>query len=187
MRTDHIPGWALAIGSPFVEGVTSWPPNRFEFRIFSGHIMLQICLANLSERERTAFAAGRIYTGLYIRHEFLALLFKIEGVMDWSDQVVNINLVDAADRQPPEHAPDTHLVMSIVLVEATTGIVQGIRAVSFSKHATALLCRTLRLQLETPFDRAQHAQAVEALYRRYPTSRQLVQAATVTERAGSRV
>jgi hypothetical protein len=178
-------GLTLRIGAPFVDGVESWPDNRFEFRVFGGHVMLQLCLAKLRKKDLKAFTEGKIYTGLYIRNEFLALLFKIESLMDWSDQVVNINLVKEEDSQAPQNIPGTHQVMSIILIEATTGIVKAIRVVTFSKHATTLLCRTLQFQLQAPFDPELHAQAVAELYRRYPNSKALVKAATVTERAGS--
>ena len=72
----------------------------------------------------------------------------------------------------------------LVLVEAESGLVKGMRLVTYSKHASALLHRILRQQLESPFDADHHAALVAEVYRQYPHSRLLAKAAVLIEKAG---
>jgi hypothetical protein len=182
---QHPAGWRVVIGELFDPGVTSWPDGRFEYRIFSGHHLLQLNLGDLSARDIAAFRAGAIHLGLFTRADVIFVLFKIAGIMDWSDQAYTIQLVeDEEDRTLPLHIPGTHQVLSIVLVESETGVVQGIRVVTWSKRASALIDRLLRQQLNSPFSRETHAALVAQVYSEYPTSKQLARAALLIERAG---
>lgn len=181
-------GWTLAEGKLFMDGVTSWPEGRFEYRIWGGgNHMLQICFGHLSQKEIDAFQTGQIHLGLAKLNRTLFILFRIDGIMEWSDQAYSIRLVEAAeDRELPPHPPGTHQVLSLVLVEAETGIVRGIRVVTWSSHASAVLDRLLREQLEDPeWSPDRHARLVHEVYAKCPTSKHLVKAALLTERAGS--
>lgn len=181
-------GWTVAVGQPFIPGVTSWPHERFEYRIWGGGShMLQLCYGRLTERDIDRFQHGQAHLGLAKLKGALFLLFRIEGFLDWSDQAYNIRLVEAAeDRELPPHPVGTHQVLSLVLVEAETGIVRGLRVVTWSKHASAVLDRLLREQLEDPaWSPERHAQRVHEIYAKFPRSKDLVRAALLTEKAGS--
>ena len=186
--SDAFPGWRLAIGQPFVDSVSSWPDGRFEFRLFGGHQLLQLCLGNLKERDIEAFQRGHVHLGLCQLQQTLFVLFRVEDLMEWSDQAVHIQLVDdAEDRELPPHIPGAHQVLTMVLVEAETGLIRGMRVVTWSKHASAVLHRILDEQLTAKFDSKEHARRVTEIYRHYRNSKQLVRAALLTERAGSQL
>ena len=176
--------WVLALDQPFMEGIASWPDGRFEYRYFGGHHLLQLCLGKLSERDIAAFVRGQVHVGFYLRQAVLFILFKIENLMDWSDQAFTFHLVAPEDRELLPHTPGTHQGLSLVLVEAESGLVKGMRLVTYSKHASALLHRVLQQQLETPFDADRHAALVAEVYRQYPHSRLLAKAAVLIEKAG---
>jgi hypothetical protein len=178
--------WVLALDRPFMEGVATWPDGRFEYRYFGGHHMLQLCLGKLSERDITAFLQGQVHVGFYLRQAVLFVLFKIEHLMDWSDQAFTLHLVTPEDRELLPHVPGTHQALSLVLVEAESGLVKGMRLVTYSKHASALVHRILRQQLASPFDADHHAALVAEVYRQYPHSRLLAKAAILIEKAGGR-
>jgi hypothetical protein len=144
--------WVLALDRPFMEGVATWPDGRFEYRYFGGHHLLQLCLGKLSERDITAFLRGQVHVGFYLRQAVLFILFKIEHLMDWSDQAFTLHLVTPEDRELLPHVTGAHQALSLVLVEAESGLVKGMRLVTYSKHASALLHRILQQQLESPFD-----------------------------------
>jgi hypothetical protein len=114
----------------------------------------------------------------------LFILFKIEQLMDWSDQAFTLHLVTPEDRELLPHVPGAHQALSLVLVEAESGLVKGMRLVTYSKHASALLHRILQQQLESPFDADHHAALVAEVYRQYPHSRLLAKAAILIEKAG---
>lgn len=186
----HVPenhGWRLAVGQPFIEGVTSWPADRFEYRIWGGgNHMLQLCYGRLTERSIEAFKHGQVHVGIAKLDSTLFFLFRIEGFIDWSDQAYSLRLVEHdEDRQLPDHVAGTHQVLSLVLVESETGIVRGMRVVTWSKHASAVLHRLLSEQLsDETWTPELHAARVRAVYARYPKSKELVRAALLTERAG---
>ena len=117
--------WKLTLGQPYWEGVASWPDGRFEYRYFGGHHMLQLCLGKLSERDIAAFVRGQVHVGFYLRQAVLFILFKIENLMDWSDQAFTLHLVAPEDRELLPHIPGTHQGLSLVLVEAESGLVKG--------------------------------------------------------------
>jgi hypothetical protein len=100
--------WVLALDRPFMEGVATWPDGRFEYRYFGGHHMLQLCLGKLSERDIAAFVQGQVHVGFYLRQAVLFILFKIEHLMDWSDQAFTLHLVAPEDRELLPHIPGTH-------------------------------------------------------------------------------
>src|SRR5574340_447626 len=119
--SDGFPGWRLAIGQPFVDSVSSWPDGRFEFRLFGGHQLLQLCLGKLKERDIEVFQHGQVHLGLSLIQQTLFILFRIEGLMEWSDQAVHRHLVQDAEylRRPP-HIPGSHQVLTVVLVERSS-------------------------------------------------------------------
>jgi hypothetical protein len=180
-------GWRLAVGEPFSPEVTEWP-ERFEYRYFQGNHLLQICAANLTACDIERFSSGQVHVGLFLSKNVIFFLFKIAGLYDWSDQAFSLQLIDAVeDRELPPAIPNTHQVLSVVLVEATTGLVKAMRVVTYSKHATAVLHRALQRQLDEPFDKAEHAEIIADVYTRYPESKQLAKAAIFLEKAGSQL
>ncbi|KAI5912013.1 hypothetical protein PA01_00290 [Azoarcus sp. PA01] len=183
--TDDNQNWQLIVGQPFIPGVTRWLGNRFEYRIFCGTHLLQICLANLAARDIKAFHPGSVPLGLCQLNHTLFVLFRVAGILDWSDQAYFHRLVtDPEDRELPPHMPGTYQALSLVLVKSETGLVRGLRVVSWSGHASAVFDRLLREQLEGPFDPAEHARRVQEVYARCRTSEDLMRTALLTERAG---
>ena len=178
--------WKLTPGQPYWEGIASWPDGRFEYRYFGRHHLLQLCLAKLSERDIAAFSEGQVHVGFYVRQAVLFILFKIENLMDWSDQTFALHLVAPEDRELLPHLPSAYQALSLVLVEGESGLVKDMRLVTYSKHASALLHRILQQQLESPFDTDRHAALVAEVYRQYPHSRLLAKASVLIEKAGGR-
>lgn len=180
--------WTLVLGQPFIEGVDSWPDGRFEYRVLPGGAhMLQICLGKLKPHHEQAFLDGAVHLGLAKVNNTLFLLFRIEGLMDWSDQAFHIQLQHPDDRELPPYAPNTHQILSLVLVESETGLVRGMRVVTWSRPTSAVLHRMLNEQLQEAFDADEHARRVHEVYSRYKTSKDLVKAAIMTEKAGSQL
>src|SRR5574337_1835240 len=78
--SDGFPGWRLAIGQPFVDSVSSWQDGRFEFRLFGGYQLLQLCLGTLKEHDIEAFQRGQVHLGLCQLQQTLFVLFRVEGL-----------------------------------------------------------------------------------------------------------
>lgn len=179
--------WHLVVGQPFVPERRSWPADTFEYRYFSGHHLLQICVASPSERDIEAFSKGRMSVALYYEQNVIFFLFRIEGFMDWSDQAISIRLVAEADQDLPPLPDGARIPLTLVLVEADTGNVAAMRMVTFSPRLSRLMHLWLRAQKDLPFRREDHMAAVQDVYRRFPDSKALVKAAAFIERAGSKL
>lgn len=176
--------WKIEVDKLFWPGIQSWP-ERFEYRVFDGNHMLQICAGRLKKRDIEAFHRGPIHLGLFLSEGVAFVLFKLDGLYDWSDQAISMGLVHAADREIPPLQEGTYQLLNVVLVEAETGLVKGMRAVTWSPHAASVLHRALSQQLETSFDLARHAEVVAKVYAQHPNSKALARAALLRERAGT--
>ncbi|MBG6083020.1 hypothetical protein [Rubrivivax gelatinosus] len=175
----------VVVGEPFLPGVCYGGVDRFEYHYDGGTHLLQCLLPRISEAEVHAFNTGAVHVGLYAYQRSIFFLFKIDGVYAWSDQAFALAMLPSARRSVPPCKPGEHLVLSIVLVESTTGIVRGIRVVTYSPHMSSTFTQLLRAQLDQGLTAEQHQRNVEQVYRAFPSSAALVRTA-VTERAGVR-
>lgn len=182
----HDEGGVIAVGQLFAKGKTFWEPGRFEYRYWHGNHLLQLNLANLTEKEIENFCTGRIHVGLFLNQDTPFFLFKIEGLMDWSDQSFALGLIKPADRHVDPLKPNHHILLSLVLVEANTGIVKGIRCATYGKQMSQIMNRTLMRQLETvdSFSPLEHERIIKETYIRFPTSAKMARAAVVVEKLG---
>ena len=174
----------LALGQPYMPGVTYGDTERFEYHYDSGTHLLQCILPRISEREVKAFQSGPVHVGLYDYNGSIFFLYKIEGIYDWSDQSFALAMLPPERRIIPPCGPGEHLLLTMALVESTTGIVKGIRAVTYSAHMSAVFTQLLKAQIDRNLTVEEHQQNVSTVYRAYPHSTALVAAAQITERAG---
>lgn len=177
--------WRLAVGEPFAPGVTYVGVERFEYRYTNGTHLLQYIMGGITEREINAFKHGVMHVGLYARGDSAFFLFRIQDLYDWSDQAFSINALPEDAREIPNAGPGANkIVLSMVLVDADSGLVRALRAVTYSAHMSELFERLLRRQVLNNLTAEQHQLNVEATYRQFPHSRDLVRSALVVERAG---
>lgn len=179
-------GWTITVGELFTPERTKWDCDRFEYRIWGNNHLLQLCIASPTQKEISAFHNGDLRVGLYVEAGVIFWLFRLDGVMDWSDQALSIHMVPEKDRDIPSAPLDAHVGLSMVLVDADTGITAAIRFVTYSPHFANVFYRELKRQLESPFDLVTHKRIIADVYRRFPHSRKLVGAARLIERAGVR-
>ncbi len=176
--------WKLQVGEPFSPERRQWEADRFEYRYFGGTHLLQLCVDSPSLSELAAFRFGRVFIGLLPWKSSLFFVFKIEGLYRWSDQAFSIHLAAPIDREIPAIAEKDQSVLYLVLVNAKSGIVEGIRAVTYSCQFTSVLHQHLNDQLLIPFDPEAHDQNIREVYSRYPSSRDIAMAAQMIECAG---
>lgn len=183
----EITPWRLVVGQPFAPERRCWPDDTFEYRYFSGHHLLQFCVASPSMRGIEAFGKGRMSVGLYHEQNVIFFLFRIDGFMDWSDQAISIRLVAEADQELPPLPDGARIPLTLVLVEADNGNVAALRMVTYSPHFSRVMHRWLQAQKDMPFRKEDHMAAVQDIYRRFPDSKALAKAASFIERAGSKL
>ena len=183
MTDAHDGPWCLTPGQPLIDGVDSWE-ERFEYKVFNGTHMLQMCACKLTREAVAAFPRGQVHLGLYLREGVIFVLFKIDGLYGWSDQAFSMGLVNEAEREVGPHVAGEYQLLNLVLVEAETGLVAGLRLVTWSSHASSVLHTALLAQMSAPFDPGRHQEVVANVYAQYPRSIDLAGAANLRERAG---
>lgn len=81
----------------------------------------------------TTLSKGPSEFGLFVDQRIIWLCFKF-GTMPWSDQPFNVHLVPQDIRAtPPDLTGEQRALLNVLLVEAETGIVKAIRAVTFAQ------------------------------------------------------
>lgn len=177
--------WVLVVGKPFSDKRTKWTDGSFEYRYWSGNHLLQLCIASPSESDIEAFRSGRVDIGLYVESNVIFWLFRIEGVMDWSDQGFSVRLLPESEQDTPPISDAGRIPLTLVLVDADTGLVTALRMVTYSPHFTRLFYRAMQRQKDAQFDPKLHREKVAAIYQRFPNSKALVRSAIIMERAGA--
>lgn len=161
---------AYRVGQLYNDQRTTWPEaGQYQFRA-GGHELL-LFWRSPSEREVRDVARGDAEFALYVAPPLLVFLYRF-GRMDWSDAPYSWHLVPAAERTLPEpaHLAEPHALLSVVLVDAESGIIRSLRALSMQPAFTAALSLAIRDQAAEPWDTARYDAALAELYRRYPHS-----------------
>lgn len=176
----------LAVGKPYIEGKTSWP-EAVDYNYRSRTHELRLFYPNVQPREIADVARGPARFALAVRGDVILLCWRFGG-LPWCDATYSIHLVPADERQePPEPpTPETRALLQVILVEATTGIVKAMRAVSFAPDFTRRLHAAIREQLSRPYpgEDAYLAQ-ITRLYSSYTSPQIATQLAVATCRGGA--
>jgi hypothetical protein len=163
----------------------SWPEGVY-YQCRSGEHELLLFLSEISAAERQAVRTGKAEFGLLVQPPTIMFLYRFGDALPWSDSPFSIHLVaDPAERiVPPVPAKGQRTILTAVLVEAPTGIVEGIRALSLSAEFGRLASEAIADQLAAPFDQAGYDTALQRLYDRYPQTAAMVPNAAILEVGG---
>lgn len=176
-------GRLLVVGQPYIPGKVRWDEG-VEYAWRGGGHELRLFFASPSAKEIRAIRKGMAEYALVVAPPVVLLLFRF-GSMEWSDAPYTIHLEGEQDRTPPpDVAGEARYLLTNLLVDAATGILQAIRVVSLSHTFTKALHAAIRDQLAAPFDRAAYDAHLDRLYRENPTSMRLLRLATARCAAG---
>lgn len=144
---------------------------------------LTLFWSNPSEAEVQGLRANPVEVGLYVQGPAAFLLYRIEGVCEWSDVAFNVHLTPEAERELPADPPGERARFRLILVNAGDGIIRAKRLVSLDKVMTQALRHVMTEQARAPFDRAAYDAAVRAAHARFPDPDAMVKAAEFQEAA----
>ena len=174
----------LAVGRPYIPGTTSLP-EAIQYNWRDGGHELLMWLRSPTRAEVRDITKGAASFGLLVDQSLLVLLYRlgdIDGDAPYSYWMAH---GDGRSAPPPAEMAEPHALLSIVLVDASTGLVQGLRGVTFSPAFTARLHLAIQAQAAAPtLSREDYDRAAEELYRRYPTTAAMWAAASITTRGG---
>lgn len=162
----------LEIGKLYVSGKTSWP-EAMEYNFYGENHELRFFFKNPSNYEIEAIRKMPVQFGLFIRDEMIFLIYKF---MDYKklkpaidgDCPFSIHLVPADKRSLPElpTTEEERVMLQILLIDADTGILKVIRAVSLSHQFSVALCSAIIEQSKKSMPDNYDAK-IQAIYRKY--------------------
>ena len=173
-----------ALGHPY-DGDTSprMPHNVLTWD--HGLLELAIFIKSPTPRETWAFRQDRARATMLSEPPVIWLLLDIPGVYT-AEAPFTPHLTHPDARLIPDlPTPDTRYPITVIMADASNGLVKAIRYATLSTAITARLQQAARTLLATPFDRNAYNAAVQDTQARYPTPVHLMLTAPPPEPLGS--
>jgi hypothetical protein len=123
---------------------------------------------------------GKACFGLHVEPPLLVLLWSFVPALPWSDAPFSWHLLPPSERDLPsaDLSNQTRTLLRIVLVDASTGHVRAIRAITLGPTFTRALHTAIRDQATQAWDESLFDQALARLYARV-SAEELAGASTV--------
>jgi hypothetical protein len=165
-----------AVGKPYQGEIPTSDATQYNYR--GGQHEMLIFMSRPLSTELEAIQRGTWQFGLLVRPEVLFLLYK-PGSMPWSDAPYSWWQVK---RRLPEEAvepfdlPTEHsrALLTVIVVDAATGLVAAIKGVTFSPGFTQALHDAIRAQMAHEVSAAAYDQAVTRYYSIYTATEQML-------------
>lgn len=172
------------VGQPYCPGRINWQ-ETCEFSWRGGQLELLLVWEQPTPAEIEGVARAPMWVGFKIEGPLIFFLVRFEGVSSWADAPYSFHLVPIEERSsPPERlSPETRAVVTVLLIEAQSGIVQAIRVVTLSPAFTRRLFDAIRQQAQQPFDVGFYDAALAAIYE-HSSSEELARQAELIEIVG---
>jgi hypothetical protein len=168
MSEQPQPFHLLAVGKPYAPWRTTWPEGA-DYNFRGDQHELRIFLEGATPREIAAIGSGPVEFGLLSEPSGLGLFLVTrfgETTFACSYSWYRTARATGDRTWPPlweETSPELRALLHIILVEATTGIVLALRAVSFSPEFTRAIHRAITQQAAAPDHRGAHEAWVDAM------------------------
>ena len=153
-------------------------PGGADYNFRSGGHELRLFLPNASKAEVVAVREGKVEFGLIIDLPELYVISRFwrpygsKVVMNF-DCSYQWHRVKPAERTAPpaweEVSPAARSLCTVILVEATSGIILALRAMTYSPEFSRSINRAIADQTALPYDPAEHDRSVAAKVQRYKT------------------
>ena len=154
------------VGQLYSPNRTQWPETG-EYNYRANSHELRLFYKNITPGEITAITRRPCQLGAVVQDGILFFVYQF-GRDPWSDAPYSWHMVNAVRPEeatiPPPLQEQERSLLQVVLVEATTGIIAGLRTVSLSINLSRYLHQAITKQIAQPFDQAVHDQALARVY-----------------------
>lgn len=174
----------LQVGQP-IDPAKRFHAERWQYNYDqAGHEIIGF-VKNLTETEVESFRSGRLDFALVTFPPVIILSFRFAGFLDWSDAPYSWLLVHEQNRQVPslDFEPGTGAACRLILAESPSGVVRGLRLVSFTRKFTLALHQAILDQIHSGYSQQDFDAELLRVYRSY-TTRELVRMAKIKCTAG---
>ena len=159
---------ALEVGKPYIPGKANFAEGG-EYNYRSGTHELRLFLRDATDEEISAVESGEAeFAFAYEQPDILMFLFRFGRVLTWSDAPYTPHLVPEAQRtEPPALAADERALLTIILIDAHSGIVKAIRVVSLSSQMSAKLHAHIQRQFAALWNEAAYDAGLKSVQARF--------------------
>jgi hypothetical protein len=175
----------LEVGKLYNPNRTSWPEtNQYNYR--AGQHELTIFYNRPTPEEVEAFSRGEAEFALHYEGKIIFFLYKFGGLA-WADANYSWHLVGENERRvpPPARSAEERALLNVLLVDASTGVLKAMRALTLSPRFTRALEHAIREQAAAAFSPRAHDASLAILYGKYATTNSLLKAASVRSKGGA--
>jgi hypothetical protein len=176
----------LEVGKPY-DPSRPWWPEGADYNFRSCQHELRLFVARPTPKEVAAVEEGPVEIGMFVEPEGLSVVTRFGPSLSF-DCSYQWHRVDPAERVPPpppeETSPELRALLAIILVDASTGLVRALRAVSYSPEFTRALHRAIADQAAAPFNAKAHERWAAGMLRH--TTHQLWEMTTIRCQGGER-
>lgn len=168
------------VGKPYHPNRTRWPQTA-QYNFMANEHHLHLFMPQPTIDEIAAVREGEYAFALVVEQPAIFLLYRFGQAIPWSDAVYDWHRVPADQRtQPPGEAyvEGTGVPLTIVLTDATTGIVQTIRVVGLGTNLTNALHTAIRTQVAATYRQLEFDEAISRTYKQYRQSAQMLSLAS---------
>jgi hypothetical protein len=158
----------LAIGQPFGQTTRQWPEGTMFNYDASGHWLIYF-YSSPSRIEISSIQEGPAEFGLYVAGPVIFLLHRFHP-MPWNDSPYTFWLVHEDERKLPEVSDHLHALLRVILVDTSTGLIEAIRACTFSAEFTKKLHQAIHFQASLAWDQSLHEQVIQEVYTNLTTN-----------------
>jgi len=172
------------VGKLYHPSRTSWPEG-IEYNWRQNTHELKLFYRYPSAEEIAAVKRAPAECALTVVGDILFLVFRF-GAQPWSDAPYSWWMVPPDQRTPPPAlAGEERALLNVLLIDAGTGIIRAVRAISLGPAFSQALHAAIRAQAAAAsFDQAAYDRQLAAAYRLYRNSGALLAAATARTRGG---
>jgi len=166
------------VGELYSSNRTQWPDGGMRWTLSEDGVSLVLFFAAPTDVEVTAVRTGAARFALLAGEHALILAHRFTPLR-WSDSPWQAVRQTNATAGLALVGPDGRLIVTVYLVDANTGITAAIRVTTWSARFVEAVRTAIRTQSLNRSTEAQGATEIDAWYRRYSTTDQLVAAANL--------
>lgn len=131
--------------------------------------------------EINGFRLQPIEIALYSDAALAVLLYRIDGICEWSDVSFHVQRIPENERELPQEPTGERARLRLFLVDCDTGLISARRLVSLDKVMTQALRHVMHDQAQTGFDPLRYDLALQQIHARFPDSDALLKIAEFQE------
>jgi len=175
------------VGSP-LPGWSGPRQERGHFNIDANGPRLDLCFRNPTNREVRGLRTGKARFGIVPAGKHTAFfLYDIESATEgWADASYSVGLLTPEEREMHPRTLTEGWLLNMLMVDADTGIIRALRQITFTPEFSNKLDGVISAQLAAmpDFTPQKHFAEVDAAYKRWPSTTDMLPFSLATERGG---